>query len=359
LLRPLTRTNMRWLTLGTSLSIAGVAAWYSIAGLIAIFSGSAVPIAIMGGVLEVGKLVTAAWLHSNWKVSPWWMRGYLTSAVVVLMLITSLGIFGFLSKAHLEHSIQSQVGQEIASQALERRIERKQRVIDDAETVLSQLDSQVQTLIDYDRIRGDDGAMAVRKEQKEERAELNTQIDEATDEVIQLNKQLDYGKKKQLQIEVEVGPLKYIAELIYGEENAEDNFDKAVRFVIMLLVFVFDPLAVVLLLAATTEFRREQTSKMFYDDGNLKVDPNNVVTVDDPLPYTPVAPVAPVVPEFVEVEEEIDVELDIPEDEDLEDYEVVVIEEEDGHGINLEVDPTEIVRKHEDGWYTQRGTPKG
>lgn len=349
---------MRWITLGTSLSIAGVAAWYSIAGLIAIFSGSAVPIAIMGGVLEIGKLVTAAWLHANWTASPWWMRGYLTSAVFVLMLITSLGIFGFLSKAHLEHSISATGGQEIASQALERRIERKQRVIDDAETVLSQLDAQVQTLIDYDRIRGDDGAMAVRKEQKEERAELNAQIDEATDEVITLNKQLDYGKKKQLQIEVEVGPLKYIAELIYGEENAEDNFDKAVRFVIMLLVFVFDPLAVVLLLAATTEFRREKTSKIFYEDGNLKVDPNNVVTVDDPLP-TFVEPVVDVAPEFVEVEEEIEVELDIPEDEDLEDYEVVSTDEEDGHGINLEVDPTEVVRKHEDGWYTQTGTPKG
>jgi hypothetical protein len=331
---------MRWITLGTSLSIAGVAAWYSIAGLIAIFSGSVVPIAIMGGVLEVGKLVTAAWLHANWTVSPWWMRGYLTSAVIVLMLITSLGIFGFLSKAHLEHSIQSQGGNEIASEALERRIERKQRVIDDAETVLSQLDAQVQTLIDYDRIRGKDGAMAVRKEQKEERAELNAQIDEATDEVITLNKQLDYGKQKQLQIEVEVGPLKYIAELIYGEENAEDNFDKAVRFVIMLLVFVFDPLAVVLLLAATTEFRREQTSKMFYDDGNLKVDPNNVVTVDDPLPV------------FVETVEEVEVELDIPEDEELSDYETIVVEDDIA-------DPTEVVRKHEEGWYTQGGTPNG
>jgi hypothetical protein len=324
---------MRWITLGTSLSIAGVAAWYSIAGLIAIFSGSVVPIAIMGGVLEVGKLVTAAWLHANWTVSPWWMRGYLTSAVIVLMLITSLGIFGFLSKAHLEHSIQSQGGNEIAAEALERRIDRTQRVIDDAETVLSQLDAQVQTLIDYDRIRGKDGAMAVRKEQKEERAELNAQIDEATDEVIKLNKQLDYGKKKQLQIEVEVGPLKYIAELIYGEENAEDNFDKAVRFVIMLLVFVFDPLAVVLLLAATTEFRREQTSKIFYDDGNLKVHPNNVVT-DDPLP---------------KFEEEVEVELDIPDDEDLEDYETVVVEEEEETVVGR--------RKHEDGWYTQGGTP--
>ena len=315
---------MSYLTLITALSIAGVAAWYSIVGLTAIFAGAVIPIAIMGGVLEIGKLVTAAWLHQNWQKTRWWMKTYLTTAVFVLMLITSLGIFGFLSKAHLEHSISSTGDQQIAAEALERRIERKQRVIDDAETVLNQLDSQVQTLIDYDRIRGKDGAMAVRKEQKEERAELNAQIDEATDEVIQLNKQRDYGKRKQLELEVEVGPLKYIAELLYGEEDATNYFDKAVRFVIILLVIVFDPLAVVLLLAATTDFKRKKSSKVFYDDGNLKVAPSNVVTVDDPLP------------EFVETEEEVEVELDIPEDEDIDEYEAVA--EVEGHGIE---DPDE------------------
>lgn len=302
---------MRWVTLSTSISIAGVAAWYSIAGLMAIFSGSAVPIAIMGGVLEVGKLVTAAWLHANWKQTGWLMKSYLTSAVFILMLITSLGIFGFLSKAHLEHSISTAGGQEVATQSIERRISRQQSIIDDAETVLNQLDAQVQTLIDYDRIRGKDGAMNVRKEQKEERAELNVQIDEASEEISQLNKQLDYAKRKQLEIEVEVGPLKYIAELIYGEDDAVNHFDKAVRFVIILIVLVFDPLAVVLLLAATTEFKRKKSSKVFYDDGNLKVDPSNVVTVDDPLP------------EFVETEEEVEVELDIPEDEDIDEYETM------------------------------------
>ena len=328
---------MRWVTLSTSISIAGVAAWYSIAGLIAIFSGSAVPIAIMGGVLEVGKLVTAAWLHANWKQTGWLMKGYLTSAVFILMVITSLGIFGFLSKAHLEHSISSTGDQQIAAEALERRIERQQRVIDDAETVLGQLDAQVQTLIDYDRIRGKDGAMAVRKDQKEERADLNAQIDEATEEVITLNKQLDYEKRKQLELEVEVGPLKYIAELLYGEEDAANHFDKAVRFVIILLVLVFDPLAVVLLLAATTEFRRKKSSKVFYDDGNLRVDPSNVVTVDDPLP------------EFVETEEEVEVELDIPEDDNVDEYEIAGEGAEDGHGIEDPDSPPKRNRK-KDQW---------
>ena len=315
---------MRWVTLSTSISIAGVAAWYSIAGLMAIFSGSAVPIAIMGGVLEVGKLVTAAWLHANWKTVPWLMKSYLTTAVGVLMIITSLGIFGFLSKAHLEHSISVGGNNGLQITNLERQIERQQSIIDDSETVLAQLDSQVATLIEYDRIRGPSGSIAVRESQQDERNLLNETINTAYDRIETIQEELTPLQKEQLAIEVEVGPLKYIAELIYGEEDAANHFDKAVRFVIILLVLVFDPLAVVLLLAATTEFKRKKSSKVFYDDGNLKVDPSNVVTVDDPLP------------EFVEVEEEVEVELDIPEDEDIDEYETVA--DGDGHGIE---DPDE------------------
>ena len=322
---------MHHLTLVSSLSIAGVAAWYSIAGLMAIFSGSPVPIAIMGGVLEVGKLVTAAWLHANWKQVPWLMKTYLTFAVGMLMLITSLGIFGFLSKAHLEHSISVAGNQEVATEAIERRIARQQSIVDDANLVLGQLDQQVQTLIDYDRIRGKDGAMAVRKEQKEERADLNAQIDEASEEIINLNKQLDYAKRKQLEIEVEVGPLKYIAELIYGEDEAESHFDKAVRFVIIMLVLVFDPLAVVMLLAATMGYRLNKQSKMFYDDGNLRVAPTNVVDVEDVLPTS--SPDPRVVKDDDLTEEEIVQEFDMPSEEEIEDYdvgEVLLPEEQSG-----------------------------
>lgn len=336
---------MRWVTLSTSISIAGVAAWYSIAGLMAIFSGSAVPIAIMGGVLEVGKLVTAAWLHANWKTVPWLMKSYLTTAVGVLMFITSLGIFGFLSKAHLEHSISVGGNNGLQITNLERQVERQQGIIADAETVLAQLDSQVATLIEYDRIRGPSGSIAVRESQQEERSLLNETINVAYDRIESIQEELTPLQKEQLAIEVEVGPLKYIAELIYGEEDAANHFDKAVRFVIILLVLVFDPLAVVLLLAATTEFKRKKSSKVFYDDGNLKVDPSNVVTVDDPLP------------EFVEVEEEVEVELDIPEDDDIDEYESVSVEVVDEEPpkkkqkINKQwayrvEDPTDPVRKN-------------
>jgi len=311
---------MAILVLLTALSIAGIAAWYSIVGLMAIFAGAAIPIAIMGAVLEIGKLVTAAWLHLNWRKVPFLMKTYLSIAVATLMLITSLGIFGFLSKAHLEHSISTGGTNELQITNLERQIERQQAIIADAETVLTQLDDQVATLIEYDRIRGPSGSIATRQGQAEERQTLNENIDDAYNRIEEIQTQLTPLQQEKLAIEVEVGPLKYIAELIYGQDNARDHFDRAVRFVILLLVVVFDPLAVVLLLAATMNFQQKRHSEIFYEDGNMRVNPHNVVDVDDNL--TP--PIVDVPMEEYEV-----VEDDIPEDEDIEDYDVTDVEEMD------------------------------
>ena len=205
---------MVYLTLITALSIAGVAAWYSIVGLMAIFAGAIIPIAIMGGVLEVGKLVTAAWLHQNWKTASRWMKSYLTSAVFVLMVITSLGIFGFLSKAHLEHSVATGGTNELQIENLERQIDRQRSIITDSETVLTQLDDQVATLIEYDRIRGPSGSIATRQNQAEERQTLNETIDAAYIRIEELQTSLTPLQQEKLAIEVEVGPLKYIAELL-------------------------------------------------------------------------------------------------------------------------------------------------
>ena len=243
------------LTLVMALAISGVAAWYSIAGLVAIFSGAATAIIIMGGVLEAGKLVTASWLYRNWKQVPFLLKSYLTTAVVVLMLITSMGIFGFLSKAHLEHSISVGGTNELQITNLERQIARQQSIIADTETVLTQLDDQVQVLIDYDRIRGPSGSIATRQAQAEERQMLNEGIDAAYIRIEELQKELSPLQQEALAIEVEVGPLKYIAELIYGDQ-ARDFFDEAVRWVILLIVFVFDPLAVLLLIAANMTLSR-------------------------------------------------------------------------------------------------------
>ena len=299
---------MRYLTFLTAMAIASVAAWYSIVGLMAIFAGAVIPIAIMGAVLEVGKLVTAAWLHQNWDKARWWMKTYLTTAVFMLMFITSLGIFGFLSKAHLEHSISTGGTNELRISNLERKISNQQRIIADSEKVLSQLDQTVQVLLDADRIRGRSGALATRKGQTEERSALNENIDNASSRIEEYQTELSPLQQEKLAIEVEVGPLKYIAELIYGE-NAEDYFDEAVRWVIILLIITFDPLAVVLLLAATQGFSERRKSEMFYEDGNLRVDPTNVMSVDVPME------------EFI-----VD---DIPTDDDIEDYEVFKEEPEE------------------------------
>ena len=162
---------MGFLVLAVALAISGIAAWYSIVGLAAIFSGAQLPVIIMGGVLEVGKLVTASWLYQNWKKVPFLLKSYLTIAVVVLMLITSMGIYGFLSKAHLEQTINVQGATSLRIETLERQIGVYGAQIKDAEAVLAILDADVQTLQEYDRIRGPEGAIAVRQSQKEEREE--------------------------------------------------------------------------------------------------------------------------------------------------------------------------------------------
>lgn len=241
-------------TLITALTIAGVAAWFSIEGLMAIFSASAVSIAIMAGALEVGKLVAASWLYRYWHDTKILMKTYMTIAVIVLMLITSMGIFGYLSKAHLDQAAEGG-NNNLRIAQIEQQITREEKAITDAEVVISQLDQAVQTLMDYDRIRGDSGAIAVRQSQAEERAHLKSVIDTALSNIADLQDEMLPLKEKQLQVELKVGPLKYVAELIYGE-SAESELDKAVRLFILLLVFVFDPLAVVMVIAANQTLLR-------------------------------------------------------------------------------------------------------
>ena len=127
---------MTLLTLITALSISGVAAYYSIIGLAKIFAAAYIPIIIMGGVLEVGKLVTAVWLHRHWTVAPFFLKTYLTFAVVVLMFITSMGIFGFLSSAHIEQTAEAEENVALVEQ-IDRKIGRYTGVIVDAKNNIS------------------------------------------------------------------------------------------------------------------------------------------------------------------------------------------------------------------------------
>ena len=230
------------------IAISAVAAWYSIIGLTTIFAASFIPIIIMGSVLEVGKIVTASYMFRNWSNIPILMRGYFSFAILILMLITSMGIFGYLSKAHIDQTLGSG-DNTLQVQLLDQRIQREQNKLNDANRVIEQLDKSVEALIKYDRIRGRDGAIATRKAQTEERNQLNGLIEATSDEISKLREKRLVLQKQQLKFEAEVGPIKYIADLVYGDK-AKEKIDEAVRGVIILLVVVFDPLAILLIVAA-------------------------------------------------------------------------------------------------------------
>ena len=218
-----------------ALFISAIAAWYSILGLIAIFAASPLPIALMGGGLEAGKLIAASWLYKNWKEAPKLLKYYLTFAVVVLMFITSLGIFGFLSKAHIDSNIN------VGDTSIQLKVlEQKEQITKDRLGYLM-------------KKAGDDPERISRA--------TDRAIQATQDELIAIQKEKLPLLKEQNALLAEVGPLKYIAELIYGKE-AENHFDSAVRFVIILLIFVFDPLAVLLVIAANYTLRKEYLTKL-------------------------------------------------------------------------------------------------
>ena len=382
------------LTLITALSISAVAIYYSVAGLVAIFAAAALPIMIMGGVLEVGKLVTAVWLHRYWKQATWWLKTYLSIAVLVLMLITSMGIFGFLSKAHIEQTAQS-TDNLARVETMQSEIDRNLAIVGRAENRIRELesvgtgsDANIQSQIDkeqeridlsFDRIKpaiqeqnqiiagvtalfqteldrideelarlqgfindneiekaqamvgtavdGDYGpntARAFTEFQEAKRAERNewlqkiqdaaqsptvvaarneiqrlrtsaegqvkqsqllitrlqtqladsdnadevqTAIDEQSERIRTASLEVDRLTEEKIvleseyrKLEAEVGPIKYIAEFVYGETADKNMLEEAVRWVIIVIIFVFDPLAVLLLIASqyTFEFNRKR-----------------------------------------------------------------------------------------------------
>lgn len=246
------------ITFLSAISISIIAAGYSIIGLATLFAGAAMPIIAMGSALEVGKLVSASWLYNNWdsELVPKTLRAYLFLAVIVLIFITSMGIFGFLSKAHLDQ-VKPTSGNNIKISVLNNQINQQQLIIDRSQKTLDQLDKALDVYIEKEFVtRG----LKERKKQEEERNILNTAINNASDKIAELTNQKASLSLEQDKIEAEVGPIKYVAELIYGE-NAQDNFDKAVRIVILILIFVFDPLAVLLLIAANISLRQYKLNK--------------------------------------------------------------------------------------------------
>jgi len=240
------------LTFISAISISLIAAGYSIIGLATLFAGAATPIIAMGSALEVGKLVAASWLYNNWNDNiPKTLKAYLFTAIIVLVFITSMGIFGFLSKAHLDQ-VRPTGNNAVQIALIDKQINQQELIIERAENTLNRLDKALDVYIAKEYVsRG----LKERKKQKEERDFLNTEIKNAMDEIAKLTNAKSDIDIAQLKIEADVGPLKYVAELIYGE-NAKDNFDSAVRIIILILIFVFDPLAVLLLIAANISLKQ-------------------------------------------------------------------------------------------------------
>ena len=244
------------LTLLVALAISTVAAYYSIVGLMAIFAGATTAIAIMGVVLEIGKLICASWTFQNWKTSPFTIRSYFIVAVIVLMLITSLGIFGFLSRAHITQSSPTALLVE-RIERINLKVNQRQTQINRYQGRLDTLDQALQRYIELGAIsKGLSKIGAMDNETnllKTKIQGLENEIDGLMDEKYELKTNLSLS-------EVETGPIKYVASMLYDEVSASE-LETAVRWIIILLIFVFDPLAVVLVIAANIslrDYRRER-----------------------------------------------------------------------------------------------------
>lgn len=246
--------------LTAALSISGLAAYFSILGLAAIYPTVFWSIVWLGTSIEVGKLVATVWMHQYWSHIPRLLRTFVLYPTIGVMLITSIGVFGFLSKAHIDQSISSG-DNTLKIQIVDRKITRQESRIKDSEIVLGQLDKSVAVLQNFDRIRGRTGAIATREKQKTERAAMNKIIDDANTNIENLANERLVFATQQNKLVAEVGPVRFIAELIYGENASRSLLEKAVRWLTIFLVSVFDPFALALLIAASWTFSWARQNK--------------------------------------------------------------------------------------------------
>jgi len=264
---------LSYFTLLTALSLSVVAAWYSILGLTAIFASAVIPIIIMGSILEVAKVTVTVWLHEYWPRCRLLMKIYLVPAVGMLMVITSMGIFGFLSKAHSDQNLIS--GDVISRIAIyDEKIKTQKDNIEANRRALKQMDEGVDSVLGRSTDeKGADKAVALRKAQQKERIRLQNEISQSQKSIAELNETRAPIAAEVRKVEAEVGPIKYIAAFIYGDNPDANLLERAVRWVIIILVVVFDPLAIMMVLAATESLKweRERRSQPAYeaDDGPL------------------------------------------------------------------------------------------
>jgi len=283
---------LAYLLLLTGLTISAVAIYYSVIGLTAIFSAAMMPIIIMGSALEVGKLVCASWLKANWERAPALMKVYMTTAVIVLMLITSMGIFGFLSKAHSDQTLVSgNVTSKIA--IYDEKIKTERENIEVSRKALKQMDAAVDETIARSKTdQGAANANAMRQRQAKERTQIQADITKSQTAIAALNQQRAPVAAEIRKVEAEVGPLKYIAAFIYGE-TSEGILERAVTWVIITIIVVFDPLAIIMLLAAQMTFGWKRDEKTYTEDilSMPFMDKSTEAIKKDPDPVTRTEPI--------------------------------------------------------------------
>lgn len=242
--------NLSNITLLVALSLSAVAAYYSIIGLTAIFAGAIIPIIIMGSILEIGKITTTVWLRKYWKQCGLYLKLYLVPAVILLAILTSMGIFGFLSKAHVDSGLVS--GDVLAKLAIiDEKIKTERDNIEISRKALAQMDAQVDARLERGaNAQGAERAVQIRRQQQGERQKIQKEIAGAQAKISALNEERAPIAAQNRKVEAEVGPIKYVAALIYGDNPDNNLLERAVRWVIILLIIVFDPLAIALVLAA-------------------------------------------------------------------------------------------------------------
>jgi len=246
------------LTLLTSLALATVAGWFSIVGFMAIYAGAPIPALIMGATIESAKLVSISWIYRNWQYINWKLKVPLIYFIVALMVATSIGVFGFLSKGHLEQGAGT-IDNSSRIETLNYQIQREKNLIADNEKMIGQLDATVNSFLGKDRA---DRSLSVRRSQAPQRKQLREDSDAAQKRVDTLSEEKFKLESEVRKMELEVGPIRYIAELFYGvEENATKNIEAAVRIFTLLLVSTLDPLAVILLIAANHTLLRLKDEK--------------------------------------------------------------------------------------------------
>lgn len=306
-----TNKLLAYLALISGLALSIVAEYYSIVGLTAIFSAAVIPTVIMGITLGLGKVTATLWLKNNWSIASWTQRIYLFTAIIILMLITAMGTFGFLSKAHSDQSLVT--GDVLSRIAVyDDKINIAKENIDANRKALKQLDEAVDQVMGRSTSEaGASQAVAIRRSQQKERARLLAEIQAEQKTISKLSEERSPIAAEVRKVEAEVGPIKYIAQFVYGETDPA-ILEKAVTWIIILIISVFDPLAVVLLIASQVSFQKIREAEGDSPQGPIVDVVSPEPTVTEPTGVI-AQEVAEVMPEAVAKEEAKPQEVDLIE----------------------------------------------